>query len=264
MFQFCKKSTFLIFFCFFLSSVNIVWAGEEEKSVDNTVENVTSFSLPIQLWSNVNIQDLYEKLKDADLNFDMLQKGILGLQRMLKIHPSTQTDIITLIDFQLPSYQERLYVIDLRRKKIIVKTHVAHGRASGELYASDFSNVIGSNKSSLGFYLTAETYQGKHGYSMRLDGMEYGINDNARKRAIILHSADYVSESVIKSTGRLGRSLGCPSVSADVFEKVIRITKEKSCLFIYHPSEDYLSKSRYLETDPTHVVNELISFYSNR
>ena len=115
---------------------------------------------------------------------------------------------------------------------------------SGGEYATSFSNSQNSNKSSLGFYATGEVYQGKHGLSLRLDGLEHGINDNARNRAVVVHGADYVSEKFSKTQGRLGRSLGCPAVPYAIHEEFINIIKDKSCLFIYHPSRVYVSKSK--------------------
>ena len=123
---------------------------------------------------------------------------------------------------------------------------VAHGKNSGWEIPKSFSNQSNSYKSSLGFYLTAETYTGKHGLSLRLDGMEKGINDNARKRHIVIHSADYVSYEFTKKIGRLGRSFGCPSLPAKNYNKVIDLIKDKSVIFIYSPQPDYLTKSELL------------------
>lgn len=129
-------------------------------------------------------------------------------------------------------------------RKVVLQSLVAHGRNSGKEFASKFSNKSESFQSSLGFYATGEVYQGKHGLSLRLDGLEYGINDNARYRAVVIHGADYVSEKFAKTQGRLGRSLGCPAVPYAVNEEFINIIKGKSCLFIYHPSRVYVSKSK--------------------
>ena len=147
-----------------------------------------------------------------------------------------QKDILTIVDFSMSSKEERLWVIDLKNNEILYQSLVAHGRNSGEEFAINFSNRPESHQSSLGFYATGETYIGKHGYSLRLDGLEKGLNNNARKRAIVMHGADYVSESFIENNGRLGRSFGCPSVPKELNDALINSIKEKSCLYIYYPS----------------------------
>jgi hypothetical protein len=147
--------------------------------------------------------------------------------------------IATLIDFSIPSTEKRLWVVHLESGEILLHTYVAHGRNSGWDVPEDFSNVPQSFKSSLGFYLTDQVYHGKHGRSMRLKGLEKGINDKAMERAIVVHGADYVSEEFIKSHGRLGRSHGCPALPRELSDAFIDQTSEGTLLFIYHP--------RYLE-----------------
>lgn len=144
--------------------------------------------------------------------------------------------ILTIIDFSSPSTEQRFFILDLKNCKIVKNTLVAHGMNSGVNTAESFSNNRHSNKSSLGLFLTQETYEGKHGYSLRLDGMNKGINDNARKRAIVIHGADYVSEKFIETNGRIGRSFGCPALPLSEINEIIDIIKDGSCLFIYHPS----------------------------
>lgn len=143
-------------------------------------------------------------------------------------------DFLTIIDFSLSSRVKRLWIIDMVQNKIVLNSLVAHGKNSGEDYANQFSNKDESNKSSLGFYATGEVYQGKHGLSLKLDGLEKGINDNARQRAIVIHGADYVSENFLKNHSRLGKSHGCPAVPMGLSKKIIETIKDKSCLFIYH------------------------------
>jgi hypothetical protein len=147
--------------------------------------------------------------------------------------------IATLIDFSLPSTQKRLWLVNLESGEILLHTYVAHGRNSGGDLPQDFSNVPQSFQSSLGFYLTDQVYQGKHGRSMRLKGLEKGINDKAMERAIVVHGADYVSEDFIKNHGRLGRSQGCPALPRELTDVFIDQTREGTLLFIFHP--------RYLE-----------------
>lgn len=162
----------------------------------------------------------------------------------LKHQGKIENEILTIVDFSLSSTQERIWVIDMKTQKVILKSLVSHGKNSGSEYATDFSNENESYKSSLGFYVTGETYTGKHGFSLRLDGMEYGINHNARSRAVVVHGADYVSKSFIKNTGRLGRSQGCPAVPYEIHKELIETIKGKSCIFIYHPSRTYVVKSK--------------------
>jgi hypothetical protein len=145
---------------------------------------------------------------------------------------------LTVIDFDLPSSQERMFVIDL--KNVTMNSYlVAHGKESGDLYATSFSNVAQSNKSSVGIYLTGNEYVGEHGLSMVLKGME-ASNSNAEAREIVLHGADYVSEEFVKQTGRLGRSLGCTAVSLQYSTELTRKLEGGSVYYVYHShtSED--------------------------
>ncbi|MCW1147253.1 murein L,D-transpeptidase catalytic domain family protein [Flavobacterium lacisediminis] len=176
-------------------------------------------------------------------SFESFAAAFEGYEQ-LKQQGKIENEILTIVDFSLSSTQERMWVVDMKTQKVILKSLVAHGRNSGSEYATDFSNANESFKSSLGFYVTGEVYNGKHGLSLRLDGMEYGINDNARNRAVVVHGADYVSKSFIKNTGRLGRSQGCPAVPYELHKELIETIKGKSCIFIYHPSRTYVAKSK--------------------
>ncbi|ESU27904.1 hypothetical protein FSS13T_03900 [Flavobacterium saliperosum S13] len=162
----------------------------------------------------------------------------------LKERGIVQKDILTIVDFSLSSTQKRLWVIDMATNTVLLQSVVSHGRNSGEEFATSFSNESNSYKSSLGFYTTGETYNGKHGLSLKLDGLEYGINSNARNRAVVMHGADYAAESFIKQQGRLGRSQGCPAVPYEIHKEIINLIKDKSCLFIYHPSRTYEKQSK--------------------
>ncbi|MEG0948178.1 MAG: murein L,D-transpeptidase catalytic domain family protein [Bacteroidales bacterium] len=195
--------------------------------------------------SLLNSQSLYLDLGIKDLNFQAFNNAINGYNQI----QSHKKEILTLIDFSKPSTEERLYVFDLRHKKLLFKSHVAHGRNSGANFANSFSNKNGSNKSSLGFYLTAETYQGKNGYSLKLDGLEKNINDNARQRAIVIHGAAYANPDITK-TGRLGRSLGCPALPQKLNKPIIDTIKDGSVLFIYAPDDNYTKSSSFLQPIP--------------
>jgi len=180
---------------------------------------------------------------ESILSFDAFRLAMIG---MGKIKELPNKKIITIIDFSKPSTQERFFVIDLQNKRVLYKSLVAHGKNSGENIANSYSNDSESLKSSLGFFLTAETYSGKHGYSLKLDGLEPGINDNARQRAIVIHGADYVSASYAKQNGRLGRSWGCPALPIDSSKEIIDQISEGSCLFIYGTDKEYLKASKIL------------------
>ena len=162
----------------------------------------------------------------------------MGFQKMNLHNP-----VLAIADFSQSSRNKRLYVIDLIKKKVLLNTYVAHGRNSGQEFAEKFSNNNSSFQSSLGFYKTLGTYQGKHGLSLRLEGVEKGINDRALERAIVMHGADYVSEDFIKNTGRLGRSLGCPAVSIADSKTLINMMYNGAGLFIYSTADQNYFKS---------------------
>jgi hypothetical protein len=151
-----------------------------------------------------------------------------------------------LIDFSLSSNVKRLWVIDLSTNTVVLNSLVAHGRNTGEEFATSFSNTDSSFKSSLGFYATGEIYNGKHGKSLKLDGLERGVNDRARNRGVVMHAADYVSEDFIRNHNRLGRSQGCPAVPVALNDAIIDLIKNKSCLFIYHPSRNSAATPKLL------------------
>ena len=190
-----------------------------------------------------SLASLYQKLglEDVGLNRDVFDYALRGVQ---KINPTKA--ILAIVDLSQPSVNKRLYVIDLEKQKLLFRTYVAHGRNSGELYAKKFSNDISSYQTSLGFYQTLATYQGKHGLSLKLKGLESGFNTNALDRAVVIHGADYVSESFIRKNGRLGRSYGCPAVPYEIHEDLIETIKNGACLFVYSPDPHYLQKSSFL------------------
>ena len=184
---------------------------------------------------------------DAKINkyidLDVFKLAITGFN---KIQGLKNDSIITIIDFSKPSNVNRMFIIDLKNKKVLESSLVAHGKNSGGNYANSFSNTPNSLQSCLGFFLTAETYFGKHGYSLRLDGIEKGINDNSRDRAIVIHGASYVNNSFSEEHGRLGRSWGCPALPMEISTEVINLIKDKSCLFIYADNNDYLKYSKLI------------------
>ncbi len=187
-------------------------------------------------------RQLWTSLNDKDLSFEALRYA-LGALHMIDTLNDT---IITIIDFTLPSTQKRLWVINLKKPEVLIKTYVAHGRNTGENWALHFGNLPNSNMSSPGFFITGNTYYGRHGYSLNLVGIEPGINDNALRRRIVLHGAWYVSEDFIKKYGRLGRSNGCPAVPEDQASRVIDYIKDGTLLFIYTNDESYFRKSKII------------------
>jgi hypothetical protein len=188
---------------------------------------------------------IWKELTKGELLPPSLPVLELALNGYAQLQDKLKKPLLTVIDYSLPSTKKRLWIIDLAEQKILLHTVVAHGRNSGALLAEKFSNRPESYQSSLGFFQTGEAYQGKHGYSLRLDGLEAGINDQARARAIVIHGADYAKETVAATAGRLGRSLGCPAVPPDLSTPLIKLIKEGSLLFIYGKDPNYLRMSKF-------------------
>jgi hypothetical protein len=198
---------------------------------------------------NAYVLDLYTaaNLKQSGLNPIVFEKAVTGFYNLKNSGKlSSSKSILSIADMDQPSSSKRLWVIDLDKKEVILNTWVAHGRNTGDNQATRFSNVNSSNQSSLGFYVTAEVYNGKHGRSLKLDGMDAGYNSNARARAIVVHGAPYVSQGTINALGRLGRSEGCPAVAPEFADKLISAIEGKTVLFINGTDQSYTS--RYLDT----------------
>lgn len=221
-------SILLIGFFSFTINANLSVKPESSTLVVAAVENSIEFNVE-SIYSNLIVNNFSLPNK---ISFTKAMTGYFELKKRDII----QNEILTLVDYSLSSNENRLWVIDLKSNTILFQSLVSHGRNSGNEFANSFSNKPESYKSSLGFYLTGETYFGKHGYSLRLDGLDKGVNSNARDRAIVVHGADYVSERFIKQNGRLGRSLGCLALSQELTKEVIDTIKNKSCLFVYYPS----------------------------
>ena len=172
--------------------------------------------------------------------FEYAQKGWRKLKSQGKL---LNASVLTIVDFSRPSSEKRLFVIDVEKYEVLHHTWVAHGRNSGKEMVTSFSNRMSSYQSSPGFYVTGNTYMGSNGYSLKLQGMEYGINDKAFRRAIVIHGADYVDPSYIASQGYIGRSMGCPAVPSDEAASIINTLRNGTCLFIYVPYKAYTQKS---------------------
>lgn len=194
------------------------------------------------------IDSMYQAIESSmeKPSYRLFYGGMLGYRKLMTENRLLNYRYITLIDFSLSSKIRRLWVIDLDSLKIVHNSLVTHGRNSGEEYAVRFSNTPNSYMSSIGFYITGTTYYGKHGESLYLEGIEKGFNDNARKRAIVMHSAAYASRDFVNKYGRLGRSQGCPALPPVKSNMIIDSIKNKSCLFIYYPDRNYLVNSKYL------------------
>jgi len=166
-----------------------------------------------------------------------------GYHNLLKKRMIRKRAVLSICDFSQPSTSKRMYVIDVLHRRLLYRTYVAHGQNSGDEYATSFSNEMDSYKSSLGFYVTQWTYMGRNGLSLRLNGVDSGYNDMAAKRRIVLHGSSYVSDKYMREFGTLGTSLGCPAIPSAVSGRIIRLVKGGSCLFIYHPTAQYLDNS---------------------
>ena len=182
--------------------------------------------------------------------FDIFQRAIAGYELLEQSGKLSKKNILTIVDFRKSSNEKRLWVIDLNKKEVLFHSLTAHGRNSGNLFPESFSNTPDSNQSSLGFYVTGQKYIGKHGVSLKLHGVEKGINDMAEARAIVMHGADYVSDAYIKKYGRLGRSFGCPAVPMGLHEELIPIVAGGTCLFIFYPDAGYLAETKFKISTP--------------
>ncbi len=186
-------------------------------------------------------------LEDSGLSKEIFSLAIKGLKKLESNGKLQNPTILTIADYSQSSNKKRLYVIDLKNNKLLYNTYVAHGRNTGDEFARYFSNKEGSSKSSLGFYITKKPIFGSHtGYSLAINGVEKGFNDNAIKREIIIHAATYATENFIKKYGRLGRSFGCPVLPPDLNKPIIETIKDGSCLFIYNSDNQYLLNSSLL------------------
>lgn len=176
----------------------------------------------------------------------VIQLALRARQCALTHGEADADDRLAVIDYSRPSTERRLWVFELKPARLLYAEHVAHGRGSGDNLAQRFSNVEGSHQSSLGLFRTAETYQGGNGYSLRMDGLEPGINDRARPRAIVMHGAPYVNPEQALRQGRLGRSFGCPAVRREIAHELIDTLKHGQLVFAYYPDEAWLRHSQFL------------------
>ncbi|MGL5088184.1 MAG: murein L,D-transpeptidase catalytic domain family protein [Cetobacterium sp.] len=221
---------------FILGSISITSFGITLKNPTKTIKE------KIEMNADYTEKKLYNEIGlNGKLNYDTFKTALNGYKKI----DGKKKQLLTIIDYSKPSTEKRFFVIDIKNKKILVNSYVAHGKNSGGNIATSFSNKVSSNKSSLGFFLTENTYIGGNGYSLILNGLERGINDKAKERYIVIHGADYANPKITKSLGRLGRSLGCPALPRDISKKTIDIIKNGSVIFVNGNDSNYLEKSNY-------------------
>lgn len=209
---------------------------------------------------HADIRELNTGLANAapELNPIALNRALAAMTCAIN-HGAAPAKTLAVIDFSLPSSERRLWLFHLRTQTLIMRELVAHGQGSGDNYARHFSNIEGSYQTSLGLFRTQESYYGQHGYSLRMDGLEPGINDQARSRAIVIHGADYVDASWVARQGRIGRSHGCPAVPKHAIRAVVDNLKDGQFLFAYHPDEHWTQTSAYSNCAEGGSTNPMIS-----
>ena len=215
---------------------------EETPATAAASESSASVELNMVISEATIIYD-YMDLEKTGLDEKAFEYAWRGYHNLLKKKMIRKQNVLSICDFSQPSCNKRMYVIDVRHKKLLYRTYVAHGQNSGEEYATAFSNEPDSYKSSLGFYITQRTYFGRNGLSLRINGVDTGYNDMAVKRNIVLHGSSYVSDKYMQNFGALGTSLGCPALPTTLSPRIIRTVKNGSCLFIYAPARSYLEGS---------------------
>src|SRR5688572_1079603 len=206
----------------------------------------------------MNLLEIYEEagLEAKGMSFEVFDKAIIGYLNLKNAGLLSEKQLLSVVDFDKPSTEKRFWLIDLKSRKVLENTYVSHGKNSGENMAKYFSNTDDSNMSSLGFYVTGETYMGRHGLSLKLDGMDDPYNTNAQLRDIVMHGADYVSEDFIRQQGRLGRSEGCPALPMGLHQEVINRVEGRTVLYLHATGHTY--KSRFLNQETA-----MEAFYQN-
>lgn len=238
-----KKNSLLLLIMMCLITIfsfTLIAKKEANPSLKNTINTNGAYTIK-------NVYDSLQ-LNSLGLSKQVFDCAIKGYNQLLRSGKLKKTDVLSIVDFSMPSTEKRLFIVDMLNYKLLFNTYVSHGRNSGLQSATSFSNEPESFKSSLGFYTTASTYSGKHGYSLQLEGLEKGFNDKAMSRGIVMHAANYVDESIAKAQGYIGRSLGCPAVPEKLHTAIIGAIANGSCLFMYAKDDNYLQHSCYLHT----------------
>lgn len=194
---------------------------------------------------DINTEAQHLSQAAPDLNAKVLKLALTAYEKV-QHNGMAKKQILTVIDYSLPSSKQRLWVFDVRKEKLLYHMHVAHGKNSGQTVATHFSNRPESKETSLGTYVTKDTYIGSNGYSLNIQGLEKGFNDNAYQRRVVVHGANYVEPRYIKSVGHAGRSWGCPAIAVSLAKPLINTIKDGSVIFAYYPDKKYMSQSHYL------------------
>ncbi|MBU0744613.1 MAG: murein L,D-transpeptidase catalytic domain family protein [Gammaproteobacteria bacterium] len=184
--------------------------------------------------------------KTTNLKPSVVKLAMRAFYNSKRLGVRTKKPIITVIDYSLPSTKERLWVVDIEQEKILYSSMVAHGKYSGENHTTSFSNRVGSLQTSIGLFLTEGTYFGQDGYSLYMQGLEKGFNDNAKVRTIVFHGAPYVSKQFANAAGRIGRSWGCPAVEKHLAKPIINTIKDGTLIFAFYPDRNWLSNSKFI------------------
>jgi hypothetical protein len=193
---------------------------------------------------DVNTEVQHLSRKAPELNRNVLKLALTAYKKAA-VKNNVKKPVLTVIDYSMPSSKQRMWIFDLRHEKLLYNTYVAHGQNSGMTVPNHFSNQPSSKATSLGTYITRDTYIGSKGYSLNLQGLEKGFNDNAYNRRVVIHGAWYVEPDFIRKSGRAGRSWGCPSIAKTIATPVINLIKGGSVVFAYYPDHNYLSHTGY-------------------
>ncbi|HEY4288559.1 MAG TPA: murein L,D-transpeptidase catalytic domain family protein [Puia sp.] len=229
------------------SSVVARSAAEEKEMKAMAARAAKRAEMKMILATATSIYDEMD-LEDSGLSRQAFQSAWTGYYKLRKKGLLHRSSILSICDFSQSSSNQRLYVIDVRNRKVLYRTYVAHGINSGEEFANAFSNKMESCKSSLGFYITQRTYTGVNGMSLRIEGVDKGFNDNAARRAIVIHGATYVSQRILRKYGVMGTTFGCPAIPSEMTSQIIPVVKNGSCFYIYYPSKKYLAHSPVLNS----------------
>jgi len=237
----------------FLLSVLVTFNAT--NSITPTVDSNSRETEEVFISLNQYTLELFNEINDQHLSLEVFEIGVKGYSELSLKNKLKNKRFLTIVDMSLSANTERMFIIDMEKRILVEKKLVAHGMKTGNEFASNFSNEQSSHKSSLGFFITGELYNGRHDLSMKLDGQEYS-NNNARSRGVVVHGADYVSCEYIKSNGRLGRSFGCPAIDKEGYEETVNKLQGGSCYFIYYPSRSYLSRSKIVNSRKEFVLNQ--------
>ncbi len=230
------------------------FAFSSADAINPKVDSETAPKLSIESEAEKSFAEktaaLYDNFLSNNLSMPKLsvfEKAILGYKK-LEEQGKVSNRLLTIIDFDIASSEKRMWILNMETQEVVFNTFVAHGRNTGLKFAKKFSNKVNSHQSSLGFYVTGETYYGKNGLSLFIDGMEKEFNSNARKRYVVIHGADYAEPEFVKRNGRLGRSYGCPAVPNKIAKELINTIKGESVVYIHKNDDNYLTKSNFINS----------------